>query len=60
MVSAVVAQGAVASRFPALAFITGSPRFNYYVSQAPVVGEELILGLHRTNGRLYAAIDSAT
>ncbi|MCE4063077.1 hypothetical protein LXM60_23025 [Pandoraea sputorum] len=60
MVSAVVAQGAAASRFPALSFITGSPRFNYYVSQAPIVDEELILGLHRTNGRLYAAIDSST
>ncbi|VVE68098.1 Toxin Afp18 [Pandoraea anapnoica] len=60
MVSAVVAQGAVAARFPALAFITGSPRFNYFVSQPPVVGEELILGLHRTEGRLYAAIDSST
>jgi len=60
IVSAVVAQGAMASRFPVLAFITGSRRFNYFVSQPPVVGEELILGLHRTEGRLYAAIDSST
>ncbi len=60
MVSAVVAQGAVVSRFPALALFTGSRRFNYYVSQPPVVGEELILGLHRAEGRMYAAIDSST
>lgn len=60
MVSAVMAQGAVFLRFPALAFITGSSRFNYFVSQPPVIGEELILGLHRTGGRLYAAIDSST
>ncbi|MFK0378851.1 dermonecrotic toxin domain-containing protein [Pandoraea sp. NPDC090278] len=60
MLSAVVAQGAVAARFPALSFITGSRRFNYYVSQPPVFGEELILGLHRADGRLYAAIDSST
>ncbi|WP_150722557.1 dermonecrotic toxin domain-containing protein [Pandoraea capi] len=58
--SAIGAQGIAASRFKVMLFLRGDARYKYFVSQAPRAEDALILGLHRVDGRFYAAIDSDT
>ncbi|VVE06063.1 dermonecrotic toxin domain-containing protein [Pandoraea anhela] len=58
--SAIGAQGLAATHFKTMLFLTGDARYKYFVAEAPRAEDALILGLHRSQGRFYAAIDADT